>query len=58
MLTGEIVFYTMLKPCQINRFDVRIEMIDAKPLPKVTDKGYIHIQTKELLVHISKLTEQ
>lgn len=51
------VFYAMLKPCQINRFDVRIEMIDAKPLPKVRQtKDMFIFKTKELLVHISKLT--
>ncbi|HQM96378.1 MAG TPA: glycoside hydrolase family 38 C-terminal domain-containing protein [Clostridia bacterium] len=50
------VFYAKLKPGQINRFDVRIEMIDAKPLPKVRQtKDMFIFKTKELTVHVSKL---
>ena len=51
------VFYAVLKPGQINRFDARIEMIDSKPLPKVKQtKDLFIFKTKEITVHVSKLT--
>jgi alpha-mannosidase len=50
------VFYAMLKPCQMNRFDAKIEMIDSKPLPKVRQtKDMFIFKTKEITVHVSKL---
>ncbi|MFA7673998.1 MAG: glycoside hydrolase family 38 C-terminal domain-containing protein [Clostridia bacterium] len=51
------VFYATLKPGQINRYDVKIEIIPnrERPLMKVRKDMYI-FKTKDLTVHISKLT--
>lgn len=51
----KVTFYAKLKPGQINRFDAKIELIDAKPLPKIKQtKDMFVFKTKDMTVHISK----
>lgn len=49
-----VVFYAELEPGQMNRFDVKLEIIPAKPAPKLFPAdGLLQFKTKDLEVDIN-----
>jgi len=52
-----VVFEAELAPSSMNRFDCRIQMLDAKPLPQLTEKdGYYRFETADLRVAVNART--
>lgn len=52
-----VAFTAELAPSSMNRFDCRIEMLPAKPLPLLTEQeGYFRFETAELRVVINAQT--
>jgi alpha-mannosidase len=52
-----VVFEAELKPAQMNRFDCRLEVLPAKPIPASFKRGdKLAIKTDVLEVHVSLLT--
>lgn len=49
-----VVFHAKLEPAQMNRFDVKLEIIPAKPIPKIfPENGMLKFRSAELEVDIN-----